>query len=320
MEVTLPSANRVASVLSDVSLLTAEQMSLLTEDMMWLVNPQVQLADGTWQTVMVPLVYARVKPGDMDSAVAPLGRQNVVMNLSSDLVNSGTINGREAVALSADNITNKAGTIQGADVSLQARTDINNIGGIISGNNSQASTGCDINVVTTTRSAQSASGKNSFERTSIERTGGTTHTETTVNAGNNLPINSGRDANLIGAQVSSESVTADIGRDLTIRSEQDSDSYYSKQQNVNARASFSFGSMSGSASVNASRDKMDSNYKSVNEQSGITAGLSGYDIKVGGHTWLDGAVIASPATHDKNRLDTGMLSWTEKRVRAKLAE
>ncbi|KFC05655.1 hypothetical protein GTGU_02799, partial [Trabulsiella guamensis ATCC 49490] len=32
---------------------------------------------------------------------------------------------------------------------------------------------------------------------------------------------------------------------------------------------------------------------------------------MGGHTQLDGAVIASSATDDKNRLDTGTLGWTD---------
>ena len=49
-----------------------------------------------------------------------------------------------------------------------------------------------------------------------EKGNGTTRTETTVDAGNNLTIISGRDANLTGAQVSGERVTADIGHDLTI--------------------------------------------------------------------------------------------------------
>ncbi|MCT4716618.1 hemagglutinin repeat-containing protein [Enterobacteriaceae bacterium H18W14] len=102
-----------------------------------------------------------------------------------------------------------------------------------------------------------------------------------MDAGNNLSIVSGRDANLIGAQVSGERVTADIGRDLTIRSEQDSDSYHSKQQNVSAGGSFNFGSMTGSASVNASRDKMDSNYTSVNEQSGIRQEAAALILKSG---------------------------------------
>ncbi len=44
-------------------------------------------------------------------------------------------------------------------------------------------------------------------------------------------------------------------------------------------------------------------------QTGIFAGKGGYDITVGGHTQLDGAVTGSTATADKNRLDTGTLGW-----------
>ena len=138
---------------------------------------------------------------------------------------------------------------------------------------------------------------------------GTTHSETTVDAGNSLILNSGRDTTLTGAQVSGDTVIADIGRNLTLTSEQDSDRYDSKQQNASAGGSFTFGSMSGSASVNLSKDKMHSNYDSVVEQTGIFAGKGGYDITVGEHTQLDGAVIGSTATADKNRLDTGTLGW-----------
>ena len=45
------------------------------------------------------------------------------------------------------------------------------------------------------------------------------------------------------------------------------------------------------------------------EQTGIFAGKGGYDITVSEHTQLDGAVIDSTATADKNRLDTGTLGW-----------
>ena len=144
-----------------------------------------------------------------------------------------------------------------------------------------------------------------------ERGNGTTRTETTVNSGDTLTIVSGRDTNLTGAQVSGESVLADIGRNLTITSEQDTDRYDSKQQNASAGGSFTFGTMSGSASVNYSRDSMNSDYVSVKEQSGIFAGSGGFDINVGGHTQLDGAVIASTATADNNRLDTGTLGWRD---------
>ncbi|EKP7041804.1 VENN motif pre-toxin domain-containing protein, partial [Escherichia coli] len=80
--------------------------------------------------------------------------------------------------------------------------------------------------------------------------------------------------------------------------------------------SFTFGSMSGSASVNLSRDKMHSNYDSVQEQTGIFAGRGGFDVTTGQHTQLNGAVIASTATADKNRLDTGTLGFSDIENRA----
>lgn len=144
-----------------------------------------------------------------------------------------------------------------------------------------------------------------------EKGNGTTHTETTVDAGKQLTIISGRDTTLTGAQAGGETVKVDAGRHLTLTSEQDSDRYDSKQQNASAGGSFTFGSMSGSASVNLSRDKMHSNYDSVQEQTGIFAGRGGFDVTTGQHTQLNGAVIASTATADKNRLDTGTLGFSD---------
>ncbi|EHH4805387.1 hypothetical protein J7184_004984, partial [Escherichia coli] len=149
-----------------------------------------------------------------------------------------------------------------------------------------------------------------------EKGNGTTHTETTVDAGNRLTIISGRDTTLTGAQAGGETVKVDAGRHLTLTSEQDSDRYDSKQQNASAGGSFTFGSMSGSASVNLSRDKMHSNYDSVQEQTGIFAGRGGFDVTTGQHTQLNGAVIASTATADKNRLDTGTLGFRDIENRA----
>ncbi|WP_443256037.1 hemagglutinin repeat-containing protein [Xenorhabdus sp. IM139775] len=140
---------------------------------------------------------------------------------------------------------------------------------------------------------------------------GVTHTETLIDAGNQVSLKAGQDTTLKGAQVSGDKVTADIGRNLHLQSEQDKDNYDAKQENVSAGASFTYGSMSGSASVNASRDKIHSQYDSVNEQTGIFAGKGGFDIKVGEHTQLDGAVMASTADKDKNRLDTGTLGFSD---------
>jgi len=58
------------------------------------------------------------------------------------------------------------------------------------------------------------------------------------------------------------------------------------------------------------QSKTDSEYASVGEQSGLFAGDKGFDITVGKHTQLDGAVIASTAEASKNSLDTGTLGWS----------
>ena len=54
--------------------------------------------------------------------------------------------------------------------------------------------------------------------------------------------------------------------------------------------------MTGSGYISASQDKMKSTYDSVQEQTGLFAGNGGFDVTVGRHTQLDGAVIASTAT------------------------
>ncbi|HFP3820641.1 TPA: hemagglutinin repeat-containing protein [Escherichia coli] len=143
-----------------------------------------------------------------------------------------------------------------------------------------------------------------------EKGNGTTWNETTVDAGHHLGLSSGRDTTLAGAQASGERVTAEAGRDLTITSLQDSDRYDSRQGSASAGGSFTWGA-GGGGYGSASRDNIHSNYDSVNEQSGIFAGRGGFDITVGKHTQLDGAVIASTATPDKNHLDTGTLGWTD---------
>ncbi|EMW1821127.1 contact-dependent inhibition effector tRNA nuclease [Escherichia coli] len=144
-----------------------------------------------------------------------------------------------------------------------------------------------------------------------EKGSSTTWTETTLDAGKNVSLTSGRDTTLSGAQVSGEKVTADVGNNLTISSLQDSDRYDSRQNSVAAGGSFTFGSMSGSGYASISQDKIKSNYDSVREQSGIYAGKDGFDVTVGNHTQLNGAVIASTATDDKNSLSTGTLGWSD---------
>ncbi len=144
-----------------------------------------------------------------------------------------------------------------------------------------------------------------------EKGNGTTWSETTVDSGGTAMLASGRDTTLNGAQVNGEKVIADVGHNLTIASQQDSNRYNSKQTNVNAGGSFTFGSMTGSGYLGVTQDKMRSSFDSVAEQSGIFAGKGGFDVSVGNHTQLTGAVIGSTAAADKNRLETGTLGFTD---------
>ncbi len=137
------------------------------------------------------------------------------------------------------------------------------------------------------------------------------YTETSITASDTLTLKSGRDATLLGAQVSGDKVTADIGRNLTLTSQQDNDHYQSKQSSIAAGGSFTIGSMTGSGYINASRQKIRSDFESVVEQTGVFAGKQGFDIRVGEHTQLNGAVLAGSADESKNRLSTGTLGWSD---------
>ncbi len=144
-----------------------------------------------------------------------------------------------------------------------------------------------------------------------ENGNGTWQNETTVDAGHQVIISSGRDTTLAGAQVSGHQVTADVGRDLTITGLRDSDHYDSTQNSLSGGLGYTFGAGSWSGSLNASRDKMTSDYDSVQEQSGIFAGQGGFDVTVGSHTQLNGGGIAATGSADKNSLDTGTLGFSD---------
>ncbi|MGM7905483.1 hemagglutinin repeat-containing protein [Yersinia enterocolitica] len=140
---------------------------------------------------------------------------------------------------------------------------------------------------------------------------GTFWTETQIDTGGTLSLSSGRDTSLIGAQASGETVKVDVGRDLLLQSQQDSDNYDAKQTSTSGGVSMAVVGGGGSANLSISKDKLHSNYDSVQEQTGIFAGSGGFDITVGEHTQLDGAVIASTADKSKNSLDTGTLGFSD---------
>jgi filamentous hemagglutinin len=101
-------------------------------------------------------------------------------------------------------------------------------------------------------------------------------------------------------------VVADIGGNLKLESLQDTSHYDSKQQSLGGSISVGVGVVSGSLS--ASKSKINSDYASVTEQTGLKSGDGGFQVKVQGNTDLKGAVISSSeqAVNDnKNQFSTG---------------
>jgi filamentous hemagglutinin len=173
--------------------LTAEQMSHLTQDIVWLVEKTVILPDGSSTKALVPQVYARVKPGDITGDGAVMSGRNVALNLNTDLTNRGNINAEQQVAIAATNINNLGGRINASDVRLHAQQDINNQGIVDAQQNLNLTAGHNINFTSTTSTQKNAQG----DRTNISKIA----TAAVTDAGGQLRMTAGNDINLQAAHV-----------------------------------------------------------------------------------------------------------------------
>nr|WP_233957219.1 hemagglutinin repeat-containing protein [Pectobacterium versatile] len=142
-----------------------------------------------------------------------------------------------------------------------------------------------------------------------------THQLTHVAATESVNLRSGADMVLDGAVVTGKQVAADIGGDLLISSPQDTSRYDSKTTSAGLNVSICVPPIclgqTVAGNANLSQQILNNRYASVQEQSGIQAGKDGFTIRTAGHTQLDGAIISSEATAEKNRLSTGTLGWQE---------
>lgn len=243
----------------------------------------------------------------------------------SDAVAGSTLNAGNNLSITANGKNNgvNSGDIviagsqlkAGGDTTLDAQNDILLSGAAntqkTSGKNSSSGGGIGVSI----GAGGSGAGISVFANVNAahgkDKGNGTDWTETTIDSGKTVTLKSGHDTVLNGAQVNGDKIVADVGHDLLMRSQQNNSDYDSKQTSVAAGGSFTFGTMSGSGYINASQDKMKSRFDSVAEQTGLYAGDGGFDITVGHHTQLDGAVIASTATPDKNSLYTGTLGFSD---------
>ncbi|WP_418254616.1 hemagglutinin repeat-containing protein [Gallibacterium anatis] len=112
--------------------LTPEQMSLLTNDMVWLVKQDISLPSGETVTVLVPQVYLVSHHYDVDSLGGLIAAKQITGELINRIENSGVIAGRQLINLSTTNLLNqKGGLLIGENVSLSVREHLNNLGGQI---------------------------------------------------------------------------------------------------------------------------------------------------------------------------------------------
>jgi len=168
--------------------LSAAQVAQLTSDIVWLVEKTVTLADGSTVQALVPQVYVRLQPGDLDSNGALLAGNNIDLNLAGDLNNNSSIAGRNIVKLSADNINNLGGRIQaGNQLALDAKNDLNVIG------------------TTSHVDIRQRNSNNSVQQTMVNRVAGLYVT----NPNGVLVASAGRDINLKAAEIINSSTRSE---------------------------------------------------------------------------------------------------------------
>ncbi|QQB36310.1 hemagglutinin repeat-containing protein [Achromobacter deleyi] len=138
-------------------------------------------------------------------------------------------------------------------------------------------------------------------------------TNSHVSAGKVLAMQSGGNTTLRGATGEANRVIASVGGDLLLGSLQDSSQYASSNKSAGFGVSLCIPPYcvgSSSVSANASTGKINSDFQSVTEQTGLRAGDGGFQIDVRKNTTLIGSVIASSdraIADGLNQLGTGTL-------------
>ncbi len=271
--------------------LTAEQMAALTSDLVWLVDKEITLPSGEVTHALVPQVYLRVKPGDLQPDGTLIAGERVQMFLAGDLNNQGRIAGHQRLSVNADNIRNLGGTLDGNQIALKAERDIENVGGSLqAGQSLSLSAARDIRIESTTHTESNAQGS----RTHIDRTGSLSVADSdaqiVVAAGNDLTLKGAVIRQGTGASgsesASTGSVTLIAGQDLTLGTVTEAGSERIAWDGSNHRTESSqtqVGSAiaaDGSVMLAAGRD-LTTRGAQVTARDGDITALAGRDVRLG---------------------------------------
>ena len=150
---------------------------------------------------------------------------------STTIVQGSTVkaDGNVNITASEKDINIKGSDVSGEDVSLAAKGDVNITSAKntnTSSSDSKASSGS-IGVSINTSGISDINAGYSTSKGEVKETG-TTHTNSTVTASDKLTIASGKDTTIVGGKVSGDSVEMNVGGDLNIESQQDSQKYDEK--------------------------------------------------------------------------------------------
>ncbi|WP_410498660.1 hemagglutinin repeat-containing protein [Chitinibacter sp. S2-10] len=209
--------------------LTPEQMAQLTGDMVWLVEQEVTLPDGSTTKVLVPQVYAKVREGDLDGSGSLIAGRDINIKLDGLLNNNGTLGAKNNLELTAKDIELTGGRARADEVSLSAQNDLKQLGGLIEGlKEVQLNAGRDIVIASNSRTLTTS--VETSERSAARLGGSITHGSantvgdrtgiSVLGDGGTLIIKAGRDLTLTAANISNSGedgqTQISAERDLTL--------------------------------------------------------------------------------------------------------
>jgi filamentous hemagglutinin len=137
--------------------LTASQMAGLTSNIVWLVNKNVTLADGTVTQALVPQVYLAPGNGvELQSNGSLIAAKNVDLTNIVSFNNSGTIQATNTLNLqTAGSLNNSNGALNaGGQMTLNAAKDIDLTGATVQAQNLNMTAGGNTTLATATNTTQ----------------------------------------------------------------------------------------------------------------------------------------------------------------------
>lgn len=275
--------------------LGAEQMALLTTDIVWLEAQDVALPDGSTQRVLVLKLYLRqLDDGDLQPNGGLISGSIVRLASAGELVNSAGIVG-DVVGATARDIVN-SGSVRGGRIGLAAENDLSVLGGQIQGTGADSavrlSAGRDLVLNSTTQASGAQTATGTAIRTAADRIA-------TIQGGN-VTLDAARDLLAQGAQVQAgQQLLALAGGDIVIQPLQ-------QEHRLDVATGGSVAGRTGYVSETTTTNQL-STFDAGGNLTLIAQGkvdANGTDLNAGGNVLLQGRDVNVQAALDRRVIDT----------------